>query len=365
MSTQTIEQLFTKYSEGTCTSQEVAEVESLYDYMVRNESLEEALGKLESKYSYLLDKEPVYKVYIRKTAAAAAIIAAAGVGLLFFLKQQHRKNELAITTHITRLVDSGKAVLKLPNGKIIELNNAEDGLLYGFKDGTITKRDGNFLALSNNGATGTLSGQHELFTPKGGEYHLTLPDGSTVQANAATHLRFDPSERDIEVNGEAFLVVHKNPEKPFIVTLRNEKVRVLGTRFNVSNYENEQVKTTVTEGLVQVETNLGNDVHKLKVSASEQVVFDQKNVRKYSRIDTLTAVGWKQGLFAFSQTPIKDALRQLSRWYNVAVDDSGIPDELRVVAQFRKTETLANALKMLNASANLKLEFDGKQIVAK
>jgi hypothetical protein len=369
MSEQHIEGLLHKYSDGTCTPQEQAQVDSLYDYILRNTTLEDALEDLEHKYFYRLRKRHTRSTYRKMVALAAAALVAVVIGLMFLFRYQARKEERSLANHIAWLVDSGKPVLKLPDGKIIVLKEADDGLLSNFPGGTVTKQKGKTLTFaSNDKLKNSRSESYELFIPKGSEYHLTLADGSSIQVNAATHIRFDPllndKERNVEVNGEAFFIVHKESSAPFTVSLRNQKLRVMGTRFNARNYPDEPTKTTVTNGKVLSETKTVKGIERIEVSTSQQVVFNQIDAVKYENVDTLTEVGWKQGLFVFSQTPIKEALRQLSRWYNVTVDETNLRDAY-VVAQFPKTETLSSALGLLNASSNITLQLQGNRIVAK
>src|SRR5690606_30967085 len=96
-----------------------------------------------------------------------------------------------------------------------------------------------------------------LRTPVGGQYQLTLPDGTRVWLNASSSLTFPTSfkgaVRRVELKGEGYFEVAKNKEKPFKVIAGGQEVRVLGTHFNISSYEDDPaVTTTVLEGSVQV-----------------------------------------------------------------------------------------------------------------
>src|SRR6185437_16499140 len=82
-----------------------------------------------------------------------------------------------------------------------------------------------------------------ISTPRGGQYLLILADGSKVWLNAASSLRFPANfvgrERKVELIGEAYFEVAKNPSMPFKVKLNGMEVEVLGTHFNINSYADE------------------------------------------------------------------------------------------------------------------------------
>src|SRR5690606_29878165 len=84
---------------------------------------------------------------------------------------------------------------------------------------------------------------HTVSTPRGGQYQLTLSDGTRVWLNAATSVRFPAafadSARRVELSGEAYFEVAHDAKRPFEVRSAGQAVRVLGTRFNVTAYADE------------------------------------------------------------------------------------------------------------------------------
>src|SRR5690606_19326478 len=96
-----------------------------------------------------------------------------------------------------------------------------------------------------------------MSTPTGGQYRLMLPDGTEVWLNAASSITypvaFAGSERNVSITGEVYFEVKKNAAKPFKVKVKEQVIEVLGTRFNVNAYDNEDaIKTTLAEGTVKV-----------------------------------------------------------------------------------------------------------------
>src|SRR5690606_33439973 len=140
-----------------------------------------------------------------------------------------------------------------------------------------------------------------LTTPKGGQYQVTLPDGTNVWLNAASSLRypmrFDGDSREVELEGEGYFEVVPDKRHRFIVHSKAHKVTVLGTRFNVNAYGNERtITTTLVEGSVEVSAGetapqgvLG--VGQQAVVAEGQVAVNLVNVNYYT--------GWVSGRFTF------------------------------------------------------------------
>ncbi len=93
---------------------------------------------------------------------------------------------------------------------------------------------------------------HTMSTPKSRQFQLQLPDGSQVWLNAASSIRYPSSftgnERKVEIAGEAYLEIAKDKSKPFIVTTSRQKVEVMGTRFNINAYSDEDREQTTLTG---------------------------------------------------------------------------------------------------------------------
>ena len=239
---------------------------------------------------------------------AAAIIILFAVGA-YLWQTQKSSGGIAQTTPLPVQKDilpgSDKAILTLSNGQKIELNATAQQ--------TIT--DGN---LSINNKNGTLIyGKSEIVvyntmsTPKGGQFKLTLPDGTNVWLNAESSITYPTSfpgnDRSVSITGEAYFEVVKNPSKPFTVKTYKNEITVLGTSFNVNSYGDEPVmKTSLLEGSVRIAD---------KVLKPGQAYRDGKVVE--TNIDQDMA--WKNGFFNFNGADLQDVMRQLSRWYDINV----------------------------------------------
>ncbi len=307
-------------------------------------------------------------------AAAVIIILAVGTWFLTTRYQAPDTRYQASDGKPTPDVAPGgyRATLTLADGHTIDLSEAKTGIVVG--DG-IKYSDGSDVVRQRTGAkrrTGGSEGEnlpatyYTLSTPKGGAYQITLPDGTEVWLNAASTLKypdhFDEGERVVEVSGEAYFSVAKDVQKPFKVISDGQDVQVLGTEFNVSAYaENQEIKTTLVAGSVQIVNHRSHAVNRLKPNEQSVVRGTSTNIQ---HVDIELYTAWKNGYFYFQHTAFEEVMQQLARWYDVElVYKSEVPQET-FSGEMGRDLTLGAALKLLNVSAvKVQIAPDNKLIV--
>jgi ferric-dicitrate binding protein FerR (iron transport regulator) len=294
--------------------------------------------------------------WIKYTVAAATIIAVVGMVWLFTSSKNKGKQIVVADTATTNTIQDiapggNKAVLTLADGKTIILDSAHNGLIAEQGNTAISKKQDGELAYDVPDrplpkpaplAYNTVS------TPRGGQYQLTLPDGSKVWLNAASSLKFPVSfignERTVQLSGEAYFeVAHATmpgsaERMPFIVEVNNGmKVQVLGTWFNIMAYEEEkETKTTLLQGKVKVIREAGpqgpggSDPAAVYLQPGQQALLANTgaSLRVLKEANVAEAVAWKNGLFKFEHTDLKTVMRQLARWYDVQIEYAqGVPEK--------------------------------------
>ncbi len=304
-------------------------------------------------------------VNARIVAVAASLLLLLSVGILLWYQSA---GDTVAVKNAAYDVQPGanRATLQFADGRTIALNEAQgelildDGLRYG--DGT---------AVLEADAIDYESQFYTLSTPRGGEYQVTLPDGSRVWLNAASALRYPVSFastiREVELlNGEAYFdvkPVHHPIEAgrkvPFVVRTGNQQIEVLGTQFNVNAYDigdkGAQIRTTLVEGAVRVHHPNRSSVN--LVPGKQAVFMAQGLTVQDVDVDEFTA--WKNGYFYFNDADIYTVLDQLSRWYDIDVHyDSMDADDL-FVGKIPRTVSLATALRVLKGTGvNFELKAD-------
>jgi transmembrane sensor len=211
---------------------------------------------------------------------------------------------------------------------------------------------------------------NKIETPIGGKYQINLPDGTKVWLNAASSLRypvvFTGAERRVELTGEGYFEVSKDKNKRFIVSTEGQELSVFGTHFNINAYTDEPaIKTTLLEGSVKVsQTNRptpGQPALSRFLNPGQQSILNAKTF-EVKKVDTESAVDWKNGRFIFNNEDIQSAMRKLSRWYNIKVSYEGDFKDINFGGSFSRSNHLADIIKILEATNEFKFEVEGREV---
>jgi transmembrane sensor len=159
---------------------------------------------------------------------------------------------------------------------------------------------------------------------------VTLPDGSVAWLNHDSKLEyarnFKGDIRSVQLSGEAFFEVVKNPEKPFVITTPHAVTTVLGTSFNLADHNNAAEATlTVATGKVSFVSAAGHN--EVVVTANESARIDAATgAASKDDMADLNSMGWKTRKLSFRDTPLPDVFKSLERYYNINIktDNQGI-----------------------------------------
>ena len=275
----------------------------LINYQRPLDDMKRRLGLEES----VAEKPRAHSAVVYKLISAAAVLLLI-FGATYYFRQSDVKSEKEQNTVVAKteiLPGRTQAVLTLDNGKQVELGADVQSNTKAIAEIT----DGEAIAFNN------------LKTPRGGEFKVTLEDGTEVWLNADSRLRypetFDGGERRVEVSGEAYFKVAKNAEKPFYVVSGGQEVRVYGTEFNVHAYDDEPtIFTTLVEGSISLRPVSGNK-SELMLTPGKQALFNKGDASATVRkVDTEVVTSWLNGIFVFEDQSLEQIMRTLSRWYD-------------------------------------------------
>jgi ferric-dicitrate binding protein FerR (iron transport regulator) len=310
------------------------------------------------------------RLFDRRWMMAAAVLLVLGTTLIWFQQQRAKLPITATPATINDLAPgTNKAILTLADGTIIDLDAARNGVLGQQGKTRLIKSKDEQLVYQPDGRNEEAR-YNLLTTPRGGQYQLQLPDGSKVWLNAATSLRYPTSftggDRVVELKGEAYFEIKADATKPFKVkVLRGGapeteplQVEVLGTHFNIMDYDEEPaISTTLLEGLVRV----SKGGHNVLVKPGEEARLSRNEELRVMAADTEEAVAWKDGMFRFKDAGIGEVMRQLARWYDVeVVYVNGIPRD-RFQGEMYRNVNASKILKVLEASG-VHFTMEGKKI---
>jgi Fe2+-dicitrate sensor, membrane component len=292
--------------------------------------------------------------------AAAITLIMVTASLLYFKFDWKESKQQVFVKNTLILPGSKKAILQLANGQVFNLDAQKDGLTIDSKG--LTYFDGDTISTANIDVS--VPQLLMASTPRGGNYDLTLPDGTKVYLNAATILRF-PSvfgtgKRIVElVGGEAYFEVKKDDLHPFIVKSRGQMIEVLGTHFNVNSYDEEPfVKTTLQEGSVRI---TADNLSKVVLKPGQMAVRDSKGIKvQKSHLDVELA--WRNGMFISQGGDFKSMMQTIGRWYDVDVIFDYEPQELSLVMKVSRSRDIHEVLKRLESTGDMKFKIEGRRV---
>ena len=183
-----------------------------------------------------------------------------------------------------------------------------------------------WIRLGERLGTEQLSSQ-EISNPSGVRSKVILPDGSKVWLNAESTIRytipFVRKTREVELIGEAFLDVMKNPDSPLEVKFNKLSVRVLGTQFNVKAFsDDQQVEVVLKEGSILLENDReGSAKGQIRLKPNQQWVFN-KTTRSavLNEVDADEYIAWHRNRLVLNKTSMAELAKQLERWYGIKVE---------------------------------------------
>lgn len=362
-----------KYRQGTATPEEIAFLEAYYDLFEVEENVldkmdEVAKAQLKNIIKVGLSEQIAAEerkssskvIWIKRWAAAAVALLLIGVASYLFTQQNTgptNKQEEQVTK-LDIPPGGNKAVLTLADGSSIILNDKENGLITQDAGAEIVKtKDGQIVYRSKQAAQN--AALNMISTPRGGQYQLTLSDGTKVWLNASSSIKFPTvftgTERKVEITGEAYFEVAKNKNMPFKVSSAHQMIEVLGTHFNINTYDDESAdKTTLIEGSVKIyklnQQGKEENISTILKPGQQAILTSQAKNFKVSDADEEAAVAWKNGYFKFNRDNIQTIMRQVSRWYNVDVEYRGKISEDLFVGKINRSENVSEVLRILQLS---------------
>lgn len=210
----------------------------------------------------------------------------------------------------------------------------------------------------------------ECYVPNGKQETIKLPDGSFIQVNSGSLLiyprKFSEKKRSVYLSGEANFTVAKDSHKPFIVSTGPLKVEVLGTKFNIESYpDNECITTTLENGSIKIYKN--NEPEKaIIMQPDEQVIYNEQNhTFSIDWVEASDCAMWTKGELRFVNQPLTNILNVMERKYDVNIKLSPeINSSDLFTMKFKQHETVEDAMYIFSQLAgNINYKIEGKEIL--
>lgn len=326
------------------------------------EQIHDSLARFEERVDREIKRTSVrYVPY----AAAALLVCFLSVGTYYFLSEEASDSGAALAAVGPA---EGKAVLTLSNGEQLSVGaTLQDTVLSDY--GVHVLQDEQYGLTITQGNTASEKRQpilyHTVKTPYGGVVRLQLEDGTIVDLNAGSTIRFPNTfegsdQREIHLDGEAFLTVQRNEKKPFIVRTAQQSVEVLGTRFSINTQDFQVTKTTLQEGSVRVFSSI-EPTKTLILVPGEQALFTAGGLRK--RIVNLEKeLDWKNNDFYFEDSPITEVMDKIAHWYDVDVEISPAKSKVRFTGIISRQRSLKEVLDFLSKTEKMAYKLKERRL---
>lgn len=336
-----------------------------------NDLLKIRSGIIASQVKERIDKRkawnqvrPARKISLIRTLLKFAAIMILPLSLGVFLLIRENKQEKVVYAEVPVQPGKKQAVLTLSSGQQVMLADTvvrvnEKGMVIS----NLPDKELVYKIMNDTMKTETI--YNTVTVPRGGEYKLVLADGTIVWLNSDSHIRypvtFSGNTRQVELEGEAYFEVAKDVEKPFIVRMNEYNVRVTGTQFNVRNYSNESLATTLVEGGVQIERKGKVD----RLRPGQQAVLENNEIR-IRVVNVEEQVAWRHGAFGFTQCRLENIMEELARWYDVDVFymNQQVKD-YHFSAWFKRSSSINEVINILEKTKKISLDLKGRILTVK
>ncbi|MCF6402110.1 FecR domain-containing protein [Chitinophaga filiformis] len=304
-----------------------------------------AIQQMDSEAAFALIEDEVRRrkqLRRRRGFTYFFISVAATVALLIFFTYPLFTNRSNKSDAGPKLAFNKTLQLQLSNGEVIDLSTKQDSITVN--GGTQLNNTNKTLTYTTKDKTPSESQVNSLWVPPGMDYHITLSDGTLVFLNSATTLKFPfhfaGNIREISVEGEAYLQVAKDQNRPFVLHTPRGTVQVLGTTFNVNTYDSGRVKVSLVDGAVAFESADKKTVLK-PGQAITYLDAEGSDVTSLNENELL----WVKGRYKLDNTPMTEITKVLPRWYGVqVVIDNQKVAEKRFTGTILKSEPIQEFL---------------------
>ena len=200
---------------------------------------------------------------------------------------------------------------------------------------------------------------------QGEKTKVTLKDGSVVYLNSKSSITYPENfkeNRAIQLLGEAFFEVVKDPDHPFTVEANGIVTTALGTSFNISTFkENQQVAVTLLTGKVKLNQVGKEPFIELNPGEESLLSIDFPEMEKY-KVKASDKILWTKGILKFDEATLTEMVEILERWYGVSIKINGQPQALNASGVFDNQESLRNVLNVMSKTLEFEFVIDDQQI---
>lgn len=294
---------------------------------------------------------------------AAVMIPLMVVAAGYFIRETKQGIEPKDTEFARIEPGKSKAILRLADNRVIEITREQE-TRFDVAEGIVATNNLSGMVYPEQVAMGKAE-YNVLEVPRGGEYTVTLSDGTVVYLNSGSELRypvaFGAERRDVFLSGEGYFEVAKDAERPFFVNADKLKIRVYGTSFNVNTYNIANVETVLVEGKIGIQ---GNNAE-YTVKPGQLALYNrEKGTMEIRDVDVRPYVAWKEHEFMFDDESLEEIMNTLSLWYDVDVFfQTASLKQLHFTGHLGRYEEVSHILDAISGVTQVKFSVKGRTII--
>ena len=297
---------------------------------------------------------------------AASIAVLLIVTLFFFIREDKQGvSEKLVVSEIKPI--QSRALLVLSTGEQIQLTKSTQKIQE--QDGSVLKIDSvmgvQYDALSTKRVEKPI--YNKIVVPRGGEYFVTLSEGTKVWLDADSELEypvfFSGDFREVKLKGNAYFSVTKKNDKPFIVRVGEFSLKVYGTEFNVNAYDLQNIETVLVNGSIGFKAN--ESTPERMMEPNELAVSDSRTgLSEIHQVDIYPYIAWKNQNIVFVNERLESIMEKMARWYDVTVffQDESLKD-LRFDCNMRRYTDIRDLFFFLEKTSNARFALNGRTVV--
>ena len=297
---------------------------------------------------------------------AASIAVLLIVTLFFFIREDKQVvSEKLVVSEIKPI--QSKAILVLSTGEQIQLTKSTQKIQE--QDGSVLKIDSvmgvQYDSLSTKRAEKPI--YNKIVVPRGGEYFVTLSEGTKVWLDADSELEypvfFSGDFREVKLKGNAYFCVTKKNDKPFVVRAGEFSLKVYGTEFNVNAYDLQNIETVLVNGSIGFKAN--ESTPERMMEPNELAVSDSRTgLSEIHQVDIYPYIAWKNQNIVFVNERLESIMEKMARWYDVTVffQDESLKD-LRFDCNMRRYTDIRDLFFFLEKTSNARFALNGRTVV--
>ena len=297
---------------------------------------------------------------------AASIAVLLIVTLFFFIREDKQiVSEKLVVSEIKPI--QSRALLVLSTGEQIQLTKSAQEIQE--QDGSVLKIDSvmgvQYDALSTQRVEKPI--YNKIVVPRGGEYFVTLSEGTKVWLDADSELEypvfFSGDFREVKLKGNAYFCVTKKNDKPFVVRAGEFSLKVYGTEFNVNAYDLQNIETVLVNGSIGFKAN--ESTPERMMEPNELAVSDSRTgLSEIHQVDIYPYIAWKNQNIVFVNERLESIMEKMARWYDVTVffQDESLKD-LRFDCNMRRYTDIRDLFFFLEKTSNARFALNGRTVV--